>query len=130
MILRAPWTWTVLQAAASGGKHKLELNMAAVDYISSDAEKTMTDIYEIRVEGHLDDGWSDHFEGLALTREEDGTTVLTGPVEDQAALHGILKKIRNLAVTLISVKRIESSEDEHVAVLHCDAPNEAERLAE
>ena len=56
--------------------------------------------------------------------------MLTGPVEDQAALHGILKKIRNLAVTLISVNRIESSENEHVAVLHCDAPTKAERPAE
>ena len=60
-------------------------------------------IYEIRIDGHLDREWSDWFEGLAVTLAEDGTTLLSGPVADQAALHGILKKVRDLGVPLISV---------------------------
>ena len=58
----------------------------------------MADIYEIRIKGHLDHNrWSTWFEGLTLTCHEDGTTTLTGPVADQAALHGYLRKIRDLA---------------------------------
>ena len=60
-------------------------------------------IYEIRIDGHLDREWSDWFEGLAVTLAEDGTTLLSGPVADQAALHGILKKVRDLGMPLISV---------------------------
>ena len=58
--------------------------------------------YVIRIKGHLDDEWVDWFEGLTITLKEDGTTLLTGPVIDQAALHGLLKKIRDLGLTLIS----------------------------
>ena len=58
----------------------------------------------LRVEGHLDDHWSDWFGGLALTRNGDGTTSLSGAVEDQAALHGLLAKVRDLGVALISVE--------------------------
>jgi hypothetical protein len=64
-------------------------------------------IYEIRVEGHLDREWSDWFGGLALTPEKDGTTLLSGPVADQAALHGLLKKVRDLGASLISVNQVE-----------------------
>jgi hypothetical protein len=64
-------------------------------------------VYEIRVEGHLDREWSDWFEGLAVTLAEDGTTLLTGPVADQAALHGLLKKVRDLGLPLISVNPVE-----------------------
>ena len=60
-------------------------------------------IYEIRIDGHLDREWSDWFEGLAVTLAEDGTTLLSGPVADQAALHGLLKKVRDLGAPLISV---------------------------
>jgi hypothetical protein len=63
-------------------------------------------IYEIRIDGHLDRQWSDWFEGLAVTLAEDGTTRLSGPVADQAALHGLLKKVRDLGATLISVSRV------------------------
>ena len=59
-------------------------------------------IYEIRIKGHLDDKWSHWFEGLTVTLEEDGTTLLTGPVIDQAALHGLLKKVRDLGMPLVS----------------------------
>jgi len=60
-------------------------------------------VYEIRIKGHLDDQWTDWFEGLTITREESGDTLLTGPVADQAALYGLLKKIRDLGMPLISV---------------------------
>jgi hypothetical protein len=64
-------------------------------------------IYAIRIKGHLDDKWADRFEGLTITLEEDGDTLLTGPVVDQAALHGLLKKVRDLGMPLISVSPVE-----------------------
>ncbi len=63
--------------------------------------------YEIRVKGHLDDRWADWFGGLILTREDNGETLLTGPVVDQAALHGVLRKVRDLAMPLLSVTRVK-----------------------
>ena len=56
--------------------------------------------------GHLDDHWADWFNGLALHHESDGTTTLTGPIEDQAQLHGLLARVRDLGVTLISVQAL------------------------
>ena len=63
--------------------------------------------YQIRIEGHLDDQWTDWFSGLAITLEENGNTLLTGPVADQAALFGLLKKIRDLGLPLVSLNRID-----------------------
>lgn len=63
--------------------------------------------YEIRVAGHLPAQWVDWFEGLTISLEDDGTTLLTGPVADQAALHGLLKKIRDLGLPLVSVNPLE-----------------------
>lgn len=65
------------------------------------------DCYEIRVEGHLRSGWSGWFEGLEITNKPDGEAVLRGEVCDQAALHGILQKIRDLNLTLVSICRID-----------------------
>jgi hypothetical protein len=59
--------------------------------------------YEIRLEGHLEDRWAAWFDGLSLTHESDGTTVLHGSVVDQAALHGLLQKVRDLGLPLVSV---------------------------
>jgi hypothetical protein len=70
--------------------------------------------YEIRVEGHLEARWAAWFDGLTLTHGSDGTTVIHGPVADQAALHGLLQKIRDLGLPLISVN--------HVAPGHPPAP--------
>ena len=64
-------------------------------------------LYEIRLKGHLDDRWAEWFEGLTITLEEDGDTLLTGPVIDQAALHGLLKKVRDLGMPLVSVSPVE-----------------------
>jgi hypothetical protein len=63
--------------------------------------------YEIRLKGHLEARWAQWFDGLAITLEEDGDTLLTGPVIDQAALHGLFKKVRDLGMPLVSVSRLE-----------------------
>ncbi len=64
--------------------------------------------YELRIEGHLDNYWSAWFGGLTLTHHDDGTTTLTGPVTDQAQLHGLLAKIRDLGATLISLSTVDA----------------------
>jgi hypothetical protein len=61
-------------------------------------------VYEIRLQGHLNRIWIDWFEGLTITLKEDGHTLLTGPVVDQASLHGLLKKVRDLGMVLVSVR--------------------------
>ena len=61
--------------------------------------------YEIRVQGHLDQRWSEWFDGLAITYDGDGNTVLHGPLVDEAALHGVLIKVRDLALPLLAVSR-------------------------
>jgi hypothetical protein len=63
-------------------------------------------IYQIRIKGHLGQQWTDWFEGLSIALEADGDTLLTGSVIDQAALHGLLKKVRDLGMPLISVIRL------------------------
>ena len=63
--------------------------------------------YELRIEGHLDERWSAWFGGLALVREDDGTTTLRGAVADQAELHGLLAKVRDLGTALILVKAVD-----------------------
>jgi hypothetical protein len=65
------------------------------------------DYYEIQLKGHLDDRWAAWFSGLTITRETNGTTRLAGPVADQAALHGLLRTVRDLGLHLISVIQIE-----------------------
>ena len=67
-------------------------------------------LYEIRIKGHLDDRRAVSFEGLTLTREGSGNTLLVGSVVDQAALHGLLRKVRDLGMPLISVIRVRSGQ--------------------
>lgn len=69
-------------------------------------------LYEIRIEGHLSQEWADWFEGLTITPEEDGRTLLRGPIADQAALHGVLRRIRDLGVTLLSVDGVLDRTDQ------------------
>ena len=63
-------------------------------------------IYQIRIEGQLGPQWTDWFEGLTITLEDDGDTLLTGPVVDQAALYGLLKKVRDLGLPLVAVNQV------------------------
>jgi hypothetical protein len=65
--------------------------------------------YEIRLRGRLDDRWAAWFEGLTLSRGDDGTTVLRGRVADQAALHGVLGKVRDLGLPLVAVRRVDQT---------------------
>ena len=67
-------------------------------------------IYQIRVKSHLGSDWTDWFEGLTIILEEDGDMLLTGPVVDQAALHGLLKKVRDLGMPLVSVNPVQFNE--------------------
>ena len=69
----------------------------------------MDDIYRIRVSGHLDDRWSDWLGGLTVQRRDDGTTVLVGPIVDQAALHGVIALIRDLGLPLLAVDCVAQS---------------------
>lgn len=64
-------------------------------------------VYQIRIKGHLGHQWTEWFEGLTITQEEDGDTLLTGSVIDQAALHGLLKKVRDLGIPLLSVDSVK-----------------------
>jgi hypothetical protein len=78
----------------------------------SETQKSTADhqepgLYEIRIKGHLADRWADRFGGLNITLEEDGDTLLTGLVVDQAALYGLLRKVRDLGMPLVSVHRLE-----------------------
>jgi hypothetical protein len=68
--------------------------------------------YEIRLKGHLDARWSAWFDGLTLTTQDDGTTLIHGPVVDQAALHGLLQKVRDVGLPLVSVQRVEPDQPE------------------
>src|SRR5215212_4631748 len=68
------------------------------------------DRYEIRVRGHLADRWADWFDGMTLTRRADGTTVLDGPVADQSALHGLLRKVNELGLPLVSLTPTDQHE--------------------
>jgi hypothetical protein len=79
--------------------------MCSVDRPSDQDEPI---VYQIRVRGCLDEGWSNWFGGMAVTLDEHGDTLLTGPVEDQAALHGLLKKVRDLGLPLLSVNCCEN----------------------
>ena len=69
-------------------------------------------VYRIRIKGHLDNSWSEWLDGLTITHEEGGTTLLIGPVADQPALHGVLVKIRDLGLPLVSVNHVEPDSEE------------------
>lgn len=69
-------------------------------------------LYEIRIQGHLDEQWMTWFDGLTITLEENGDTLLSGPVADQAALYGLLRKVRDLGMPLVSVVQVQSNRSE------------------
>jgi len=81
--------------------------------MSKERKKICPEVYQIKIKGHLWEHWTEWFEEMTFTHEKDGTTTLYGPLPDQAALHSILRKIRDLNLQLISVKQVElDAEDE------------------
>ena len=104
---------SLLQANEKRGKQAARTTLTGNKRrkVMSDTLDTKTDpnqpmVYQIRVKGHLGSQWTDWFGGLTVTLEENGETLLTGPVVDQSALHGLLKKVRDLGMPLVSVVRI------------------------
>ena len=77
--------------------------------VNSDADSGHHMAYQIRIKGHLGGQWSGWFEGLAITLDPNGDTLLTGEVVDQAALHGLLRKVRDLGMPLVSVSPVGSA---------------------
>jgi hypothetical protein len=77
-------------------------------------------LYQIRIKGHLNRRWTDWFEGLTITLEEDGNTLLTGPVADQSALYGLLKKVRDLGVPLLLVNFVGAGPQDTSGVLNAE----------
>ncbi len=77
---------------------------------SSKTDPIQPKMYQIKVEGHLGEQWAEWFDGLSITWEDSGYTLLTGPVADQAALYGLLKKVRDLGMPLHAVNPVESKE--------------------
>jgi hypothetical protein len=77
------------------------------NHINTGSDPGRPTIYQIRVKGHLGPQWTDWFEGLVITLEDNGETLLSGVVVDQAALHGLLRRIRDLGMPLVSVSRKE-----------------------
>ena len=73
--------------------------------MANDLDQPM--VYQIRIKGHLGPRWTDRFGGMTITLEDNGETLLTGPVVDQAALHGLLRKVRDLGMPLISAVRVK-----------------------
>ena len=73
-------------------------------------DSSRPEVYQIRVRSHLGSDWTDWFEGLTITLEEDGDTLLTGPVVDKAAMHGLLKKVRDVGLSLVSVNPVQCNQ--------------------
>ena len=88
--------------------------MSKTDGSRADPDEPL--VYQIRLKGHLGEEWIDWFDGLTITLEDTGETLLTGPVVDQAALHGLLKKVRDLGLPLVSVQRDVPDQKEEASV--------------
>ena len=79
--------------------------------INSESDPGQPLVYQIRIKGHLGREWTDWFGGLSITLEDNGDMLLTGPVVDQAALHGVLKKVRDVGMPLLSVIEVQFNEN-------------------
>jgi hypothetical protein len=95
-----------LHAEGDAGCHE-QPRQEGVIHDDRGIEASHATVYRIRLEGHLGSQWTNWFEGLTITLEDNGDTLLSGPVVDQAALHGLLKKVRDLGIPLISVIRVK-----------------------
>src|SRR5437764_14260556 len=84
--------------------------------INSESDPGQPTVYQIRIKGHLGREWTDWFGGLTITLEVDGETLLTGPVVDQAALHGVLRKVRDVGLPLLSGSSVRAVESESADV--------------
>jgi len=84
--------------------------MSHTQYPETDQGQPM--IYQIQIQGHLDPRWEDWFEGLTIRLDSNGDTLLTGPVVDQAALHGLLRKVRDLGLPLLSISTVEPKQED------------------
>src|SRR5438270_1651951 len=101
-----PWEQRTLRRAGSPERGtSTRYSMSETDVSKEKYDEPS--LYEIRIKGHLDDRWANRFDGLTLTREENGVTLLTGPFVDQAALHGVLRAIRDLRLPLLSVTHLQ-----------------------
>ena len=86
-----------------------------------ESEHVRQEVYQIVVKGHLDSEWSEWFDGLAVTMVDNGATILSGPIIDQTALHGVLIKIRDLGLPLLGLSRIEPErENESNLLMHTE----------
>lgn len=81
--------------------------------------------YELRIDGHLGEHWSTWFDGLSLTHADDGTTILRGPVTDQAELHGLIAKVRDLGATLLAVNVVDADSCHFTSSPHSTSPDGA-----
>ena len=81
--------------------------MVMTDTLDQKTDPSQPMVYQIRIKGHLGSQWTDWFGGLTVTLEDNGDTLLTGTVVDQAALHGLLKKVRDLGMPLVSVVNVD-----------------------
>jgi hypothetical protein len=98
--------WLYTRQVAQSVLPCLHIQKPMVNKLAPQPNPARPQIYQIRIKGQLDSQWTDWFEGLAITLEDDGDTLLTGPVVDQAALHGLLKKVRDLGLSLLSVNQV------------------------
>ena len=86
-------------------------------------DRSEAERYEVRLKGHLDAHWTAWFDGMIVSRQSDGTTVISGPVADQAALHGLLQRVRDLGLPLVSVDRVEDDQPPGTTPTRDSAPN-------
>src|SRR6266700_3906264 len=107
-MIHALYMKQVAQTVLTG--HNRERVMS--NEINSESDPGQPLVYQIRIKGQLGRHWTDWFGGLTLTTLDNGETLLTGPVVDQAALHGVLRKVRDLGMPLLSVSRVEPGQAE------------------
>ncbi len=100
--------------SATAGRDRYKIMLNKLNPTPDPGEVGQPVVYEIRVKGHLGREWTDWFGGLSITQEDNGDTLLVGPVVDQAALHGLLRQVRDLGMPLLSVIRVQTG--------HADGP--------